>query len=198
MLCLRCLSSAGGAHVPKLPLRGASLVFAGALLFTTVISMMLSQPGSAASNPDRTARRIVIGHRGAPGYRPEHTLAAYQPAINMGADILEPDLVSTSDGLLVARHENEISTTTDVAAHPEFADRYTTKTIDEKQLTGWFTEDFSLAELKTLRAVERLRTAACEHRLQWALPDPHPPRSDRPGPGTRRWNPPRDQTPELL
>jgi glycerophosphoryl diester phosphodiesterase len=99
---------------------------------------------------------IVIGHRGAPGYRPEHTLASYRLAIGMGADYVEPDLVSTKDGVLVARHENEIGSTTDVADHPEFADRRTTKTIDGRSVTGWFTEDFTLAELKKLRAKERL------------------------------------------
>ena len=99
---------------------------------------------------------MVIGHRGAPGYRPEHTLAGYRLAVRMGADYIEPDLVSTSDGVLVARHENDISGTTDVASHPEFADRRTTKTIDGRQVTGWFTEDFTLEELRTLRAVERL------------------------------------------
>jgi glycerophosphoryl diester phosphodiesterase len=99
---------------------------------------------------------IVVGHRGASGYRPEHTLASYELAARMGADFIEPDLVSTRDGVLVARHENEISGTTDVAQHPEFADRKTTKDIDGVSLTGWFTEDFTLAELKTLRAVERI------------------------------------------
>ncbi|MFC8798216.1 esterase-like activity of phytase family protein [Promicromonospora sp. NPDC057138] len=98
----------------------------------------------------------VVGHRGASGYRPEHTLASYETAINMCADYIEPDVVSTKDGVLVVRHENEISGTTNVAAHPEFADRRTTKTIDGVQLTGWFTEDFTLAELRTLRAKERL------------------------------------------
>ena len=99
---------------------------------------------------------IVIAHRGASGARPEHTLAAYTLAIEQGADVIEPDCVPTRDNVLVARHENEISETTDVADHPEFADRRVTKTIDGKQLTGWFTEDFTLAELKTLRARERL------------------------------------------
>ena len=98
----------------------------------------------------------VIAHRGASGYRPEHTLAAYALAIEQGADAIEPDVVSTSDGVLVARHENEISGTTDVADMPEFADRRTTKTIDGQDLTGWFTEDFTLAELRTLRTRERL------------------------------------------
>jgi glycerophosphoryl diester phosphodiesterase len=99
---------------------------------------------------------IVIAHRGASGYRPEHTLAAYKLAIDMGADYIEPDLVSTKDRVLVARHENEISATTDVASHPEFASRQTTKTIDGVAVSGWFTEDFTLAELKTLRAKERI------------------------------------------
>jgi glycerophosphoryl diester phosphodiesterase len=99
---------------------------------------------------------IVIGHRGASGYRPEHTLAAYELAIELGADHIEPDLVSTRDHVLVVRHENEISGTTDVAGHAEFADRQTTKTIDGAPVIGWFTEDFTLAELGTLRARERL------------------------------------------
>ena len=102
------------------------------------------------------AEPIVIGHRGASGYRPEHTLASYELAIEMGADYIEPDLVSTKDGVLVARHENEISGTTDVATRTEFSDRQTTKTIDGSEVTGWFTEDFTLAELKTLTAKERI------------------------------------------
>ena len=98
----------------------------------------------------------MIAHRGASGYRPEHTLAAYELAIRQCADAIEPDVVSTKDGVLVARHENEISGTTDVPSRPEFADRRTTKTIDGVSVTGWFTEDFTLADLRTLRAVERL------------------------------------------
>jgi glycerophosphoryl diester phosphodiesterase len=99
---------------------------------------------------------IIIGHRGASGYRPEHTLAAYELAIDLGADYIEPDLVATKDGVLIARHENEISETTDIAQHSEFAQRQTTKIIDGQSKTGWFTEDFTLAELKTLRAKERI------------------------------------------
>jgi glycerophosphoryl diester phosphodiesterase len=99
---------------------------------------------------------LVIGHRGACGYRPEHTLASYELAARLGADYLEPDLVPTRDGELVARHENEIGETTDVAGHPEFAARRTTKVVDGVAVTGWFTEDFTLAELKSLRARERL------------------------------------------
>jgi glycerophosphoryl diester phosphodiesterase len=99
---------------------------------------------------------IIIAHRGASGYRPEHTLASYELAIEMGADFIEPDLVSTKDGVLIARHENEISGTTDVAGHPEFAARKATQWIDGHEVTGWLTEDFTLAEIKTLRARERL------------------------------------------
>lgn len=99
---------------------------------------------------------LVIGHRGASGYRPEHTRSAYELAITLGVDALEPDIVATRDGVLVLRHENEISGTTDVASRPEFADRRTTKRVDGLTLTGWFTEDFTWAELRTLRAVERL------------------------------------------
>jgi glycerophosphoryl diester phosphodiesterase len=102
------------------------------------------------------AKVLVIGHRGASALRPEHTLASYAVAIEDGADFVEPDLVSTRDGVLVVRHENEIGGTTDVAAHPEFAERRVTKTVDGVQVTGWFTEDFTLTELKTLRARERL------------------------------------------
>ena len=102
------------------------------------------------------AQPLVIAHRGASGYLPEHTLAAYAVAIEMGADFIEPDLVMTKDGVLVARHENEIGATTDVAERAQFAARRTTKKIDGVEVTGWFTEDFTLAELKTLRAKERI------------------------------------------
>ena len=118
-------------------------------------------------------RPIVIAHRGASGERPEHTLAAYERAIDQGADVIEPDLVPTKDGVLVARHENEIGGTTDVADHPEFARRRTTKVIDGVAVEGWFTEDFTLAELKTLRARERipeLRPANAAHDGRYAVP----------------------------
>ncbi|MFH9004807.1 glycerophosphodiester phosphodiesterase family protein [Streptomyces afghaniensis] len=108
----------------------------------------------AAAGPRRGP--VVIGHRGAAGWRPEHTAASYTYAVQTGADWIEPDLVPTKDHVLVVRHENEISQTTDVARRPEFAGRRTTKTVDGRSVTGWFTEDFTLAELKTLRAVERL------------------------------------------
>jgi glycerophosphoryl diester phosphodiesterase len=99
---------------------------------------------------------IVIAHRGASAHRPEHTLAAYELAIELGADFIEPDVVSTRDGVLVARHENEISGTTDVAERPELADRRTVKEVDGRRMEGWFTEDLSLEELRSLRARERL------------------------------------------
>jgi glycerophosphoryl diester phosphodiesterase len=99
---------------------------------------------------------IVIGHRGASGYRPEHTRSAFELAFALGADAVEPDIVATRDGVLVVRHENEISGTTDVASRAEFADRRVTRPIDGKELTGWFTEDFTWAELSTLRARERI------------------------------------------
>ncbi|WP_424538249.1 glycerophosphodiester phosphodiesterase [Sphingopyxis granuli] len=114
---------------------------------------------------------IVIAHRGASGERPEHTLASYALAIEQGADFIEPDLVLTKDGVLVARHENEISETTDVADRPEFADRKTTKMIDGKAVTGWFTEDFTLVELKTLRAKERIpRLRGTAHDGEYEIP----------------------------
>ncbi|MDT7801946.1 MAG: glycerophosphoryl diester phosphodiesterase [Actinomycetota bacterium] len=99
---------------------------------------------------------VIIGHRGAPGYRPEHTLASYELAYRMGVSWVDVDLVPTKDGQLVARHEPEIGGTTDVAQHPEFANRKKTLVIDGVSTTGWFTQDFTLAELKTLRAVERI------------------------------------------
>lgn len=99
---------------------------------------------------------LVIGHRGAPGYRPEHSRSSYELALAMGVDAVEPDIVATKDGVLVIRHENEISGTTDVAQHPEFADRRTTKKVDGVALTGWFTEDFTWDELATLHSRERL------------------------------------------
>lgn len=111
--------------------------------------------GDAVVTPS-SDQPIIIAHRGASGERPEHTIASYTLAIEQGADYIEPDLVLTKDGVLVARHENEISETTDVASRPEFADRKASKMIDGQKFTGWFTEDFTLAELKTLRAKERL------------------------------------------
>jgi glycerophosphoryl diester phosphodiesterase len=129
---------------------------AAAVSAFAVLGVVAQIPASAAPPASQAERVQVFGHRGASGYRPEHTLASYELAARMGADYIEPDLVSTKDGVLISRHENEIGGTTDVARHPEFADRKTTKVVDGVSLTGWFTEDFTLAELKTLRAVERI------------------------------------------
>ncbi len=116
----------------------------------------LTAAGCAPVETSIATGPLVIAHRGASGERPEHTLMAYELAIKQGADYIEPDLVPTKDGHLVVRHENNIAETTNIAQHPEFAMRRTTKTIDGLPETGWFTEDFTLAELKTLRAIERL------------------------------------------
>lgn len=122
-----------------------------------VLLLMAAAPLKPAPVPmPPPAPPMIIAHRGASAERPEHTLAAYERAIEQGADYIEPDLVPTRDHQLVARHENEISGTTDVASHPEFAVRKATRIIDGESMTGWFTEDFTLAELKTLRAKERL------------------------------------------
>jgi len=119
-------------------------------IILTAVLLLTASPALASPS------LLIIAHRGASGERPEHTRMAYERAIVQGADIIEPDLVMTRDGVLVVRHENEIGGTTDVAAHPEFADRRTTRTIDGQAVTGWFTEDFTLAELMTLKARERL------------------------------------------
>jgi glycerophosphoryl diester phosphodiesterase len=136
---------------------------AGLLLLALLLAATTAYAGQRQSGDDSSTQAhhqavgpLIFGHRGAAGYRPEHTLASYDLAIRMGADVIEPDLVSTKDHVLVARHENDITATTDVSSRPEFADRQTTKVIDGTSITGWFTEDFTLAELKTLRAKERL------------------------------------------
>ncbi|GGO82632.1 glycerophosphodiester phosphodiesterase [Wenjunlia tyrosinilytica] len=130
-----------------------------------------------ASQRDHGRNRLpvpaVIGHRGASGYRPEHTFGSYELAAELGADVVEQDLVPTKDGHLVCRHENDITGTTDVSEHREFADRRTTKTVDGVSITGWFTEDFTLAELKTLRAKERIPAVRQRNTLydgRWAVP----------------------------
>jgi glycerophosphoryl diester phosphodiesterase len=127
------------------------------LLSTAILlSLTTTLPVVEAVAAEPNAAPLVIGHRGASGYRPEHTIESYTLAIEQGADVIEPDLVSTKDGVLVARHENEIGGTTNVASVPEFARRKTTKRIDGIEVTGWFTEDFTLAELKRLRCRERI------------------------------------------
>ena len=137
-----------------MPKRALSALALAALLASATAAPAAEDGGKPARLQQRSP--IVIAHRGASGYAPEHTLVAYYIAAQMGADYLEPDLVMSKDGVLIARHENEISATTDVAAHPEFAARRTTKTVDGVAVSGWFSEDFTLAELKTLRAKERI------------------------------------------
>ena len=119
---------------------------------TAIVAVAASRAGAAAPRP----KPLVFGHRGCSALRPEHTLGSYAKAIQDGADFIEPDLVATKDGVLIARHENNIAETTDIVTRPEFAGRKTSKTIDGQSMTGWFTEDFTLDELKTLRAIERL------------------------------------------
>ncbi|MFF5026536.1 glycerophosphodiester phosphodiesterase [Streptomyces collinus] len=146
---------------------------------------VLGLPGTARAAGTRTAAHggrglkglpvpTIIGHRGASGYRPEHTFGSYELALDLGADVVEAgDLVPTRDGHLVCRHEPEIGGTTDVASHPEFAGRRTTKVLDGVPTTGWFTEDFTLAELKTLRAVERIPANRPHNTLydgRWEIP----------------------------
>jgi glycerophosphoryl diester phosphodiesterase len=121
------------------------------MIVATLLALLSPAPETAP-----VKHPIVIAHRGASGLRPEHTLESYTLAIEQGADFIEPDLVPTKDNVLVARHENAIGGTTNVADHPEFAGRKTTKSIDGQAITDWFVEDFTLAELKTLRAKERL------------------------------------------
>jgi glycerophosphoryl diester phosphodiesterase len=118
-----------------------------------VLATLFACAPPAAAHDDEP---LVIGHRGAPGYLPDHTLEGYALAIRLGADYIEPDLVATKDGHLIARHEPNITTTTDVAQHPEFASRGTTKVVDGFAEQGWFASDFTLAEIKTLRAVQPL------------------------------------------
>ena len=121
----------------------------------------------AASLAIEPSKPLIIGHRGASGHRPEHTLEGYRLAAEMGADFIEPDLVSTKDGVLIARHENEIGGTTDVAV--KFPSRRTTKTVDGQAIPGWFTEDFTLAEIRTLRANERLAFRSHAYDGQFAI-----------------------------
>jgi glycerophosphoryl diester phosphodiesterase len=127
-----------------------AFVVVALLLLVAPVVWALGGGGAREQTP------LVIGHRGAAGYLPDHTMESYELAIKLGADYIEPDLVATKDGHLIARHEPNITTTTDVASHPEFADRETTKVVDGVSETGWFASDFTLAEIKTLRAVQPL------------------------------------------
>jgi glycerophosphoryl diester phosphodiesterase len=139
-------------------------------------ALAIAQPAMAESQVEGAGtpvRPLIIAHRGASGERPEHTLAAYERAIDQGADYIEPDLVVTKDLQLVARHENELSGTTDVASREEFQDRRRTKNVEGQQVAGWFSEDFTLAELRTLRARERvgsIRTASATYNDLYQVP----------------------------
>ncbi|MCE7796217.1 glycerophosphodiester phosphodiesterase [Sphingobium sufflavum] len=143
---------------------GAGLAVAGATANMGTGAAVFAAPAPAPTPITPPRRALLIAHRGCSALRPEHTFAAYAKAIEDGADFIEPDLVVTRDGVLVARHENNIADTTDVAARPEFAGRRTVKTIDGERQEGWFTEDFTFAELKTLRAKERLGAMRPESR----------------------------------
>ncbi|WP_406166711.1 glycerophosphodiester phosphodiesterase [Streptomyces sp. NBC_00996] len=155
-------------------LLGAAVLGAGVAALGTAGTARAADAQHAGGGLKSLPVPTIIGHRGASGYRPEHTFGSYQLALDLGADIVEAgDLVPTKDGHLVCRHEPEIGGTTDVAAHPEFADRKTTKTLDGVATTGWFTEDFTLAELKTLRAVERIPANRPHNTLyngRWEIP----------------------------
>ena len=154
-------------------------LFRGAVTVAAALTALTLPTMASAQYPTLTgAPPIVFGHRGASGYRPEHTLASYQLAIELGADYIEPDLVSTKDGVLICRHEPVLAVlngefTTDVASHPEFADRVRTRTLDGTTITGWWAQDFTLAEIKTLFARERLptiRPANAQYDFQFRLP----------------------------
>lgn len=157
----------------RIPISGA---FAGVMLAVLASGPATGQT-AAMTIPAATAKPlsppILIAHRGASGLSPEHTIFAYRLAIEQGADFIEPDLVLTQDNVFIARHENDITGTTNVASHPEFAARKTTKIIDGVSHTGWFAEDFTLREIKTLRAVERLpqlRPASAKYDGQFEIP----------------------------
>jgi glycerophosphoryl diester phosphodiesterase len=157
--------------MPHRPTVRSIATLAVAALTVTAVSTAAAAPGS--SSDQHASAPLVLGHRGAAGHRPEHTTGGYDLAVAMGADYIEPDLVPTKDGVLVDRHEPEISQTTDVASHPEFADRKATKVIDSVTTTGWFTTDFTLAELKTLHAIERLPAIRQHNTLSdglWQVP----------------------------
>lgn len=171
----RTVLGAAGATV-----LGASTALAGGGTAQATASGAAEVPSAAAGRGHGHGRGYrslpvptVIAHRGASGYRPEHTLGSYRHALDLGAHVIEQDLVPTKDGHLVCRHENDITGTTDVADHPEFASRRTTKSVDGVSLTGWFTEDFTLAELRTLRAKERIPAVRQENTLydgRWPVP----------------------------
>ncbi|KGN39006.1 glycerophosphodiester phosphodiesterase family protein [Knoellia subterranea] len=150
-----------------------SLIAGLALPSAATIAPASADAPPASNGKPKFTTPLVHAHRGASGYRPEHTLAAYRLAVQQGADYIEPDLAMTKDGVLIDRHEPEIGGTTNVANHPEFADRKVTKQLDGSSVTGWWVEDFTLAELKTLRATERLpqlRPESASYNGQFEVP----------------------------
>jgi glycerophosphoryl diester phosphodiesterase len=155
-------------------LLGAAVLGAGGAVLGLSGTARAAGAGHTGGGLRSLPKPTIIGHRGASGYRPEHTFGSYNLALDLGADIVEAgDLVPTKDGHLVCRHEPEIGGTTNVADHPEFADRRTTKVLDGVSTTGWFTEDFTLAELKTLRAIERIPANRPHNTLyngRWEIP----------------------------
>ena len=168
-------SQSQGRGTGRRALLGAAVLGAGgAVVGLPGVARADAQDARHGGGYKSLPKPTVIGHRGASGYRPEHTFGSYQLALDLGADVVEAgDLVPTKDGHIVCRHEPEIGGTTDVAAHPEFASRKTTKTLDGVAVTGWFTEDFTLAELKTLRAVERIPANRPHNTLyngRWEIP----------------------------
>lgn len=145
----------------------------GAKLGILALAATLAACGGSDDNPYPTLngdKPLVIGHRGASGYLPEHTLESYKRAIELGADFIEPDLVATKDGVLVARHEPNITGTTDVSTRPEFASRKTKKVVDGVEEEGWFASDFTLAEIKTLRAVQPMADRDQSHNGKYQIP----------------------------
>jgi len=145
----------------------------GFVLFGLMVASVNSLAQVSAKTPWKTLngeQPLVIGHRGAPGYRPDHTLASYELAIQFGADFIEPDLVATKDGQLIARHEPLLDATTDVSQHPEFAARKTTRTMDGKSITGFYASDFTLQEIKTLRAVQPIAARSKEYDGKFEIP----------------------------
>lgn len=147
------------------------LPLVSAVIVALTSTLLAAHDDRRDARGDRHERSpLVLGHRGATGYLPEHTLASYALAIEQGADYIEPDLVSTKDGVLIARHEVDITDTTDVAAHPEFSSKRTTKTIDGITTTGWFADDFTLSEIRRLRAVQRLAFRPQQYNGSYRIP----------------------------
>ncbi|QIQ05698.1 glycerophosphodiester phosphodiesterase [Streptomyces liangshanensis] len=165
----------GARHTPgrRTVLGAAVLGSAAALALPAAAQAAERGTGGHGSSGAELPVPTIVGHRGSSGYRPEHTLGSYQLALDLGAHVIEQDLVPTKDGHLVCRHENDITATTNVSDHPEFASRRTTKVVDGTSITGWFTEDFTLAELKTLRAKERIPGVRQRNTLydgRWEVP----------------------------